>query len=517
MIPVACLPPEILGQVFVWLAASKTSRTGNKYAWLRTTRVCRHWREVALATSALWRTIVVGRSKDGDVASDSEDEEDSDYSESNKKVDDYLNLSRLQAFIMRSREASLDVVATCTGAKSLPALALIFPELRRANSFEFSFAGHTVHQLDPVMKLLPASSPTLRRLTILDDSYESPTNQGLSLSPFLAMCTPSSRLQKLSVTCCRVDWSGKFPKSLTELHISYKDCRLESPLKMVVAVVSALPALRSLELLDVFEPLPMAPSFPSHTVTVPLPHLERLALAGHSLSCVHFLNHLIFPESTSVSLSFLSGHPTDDAVLSSLLASMQHKVFAPHAGNRPSRAQKIVVVPACLDIFTDAVSDSAQPRLQIRSKILLDWGTVCAQLPLRSVTALSIGHYMGRWGCSWKDFLDTIPAVETLAMHAEYSRVGTLLNFLAQPPKPLPAQKKPDQYPLPKLKLIEIQEFRKAQFGEDILTPLAVLLEMRKRAGVPIHQLVMEDCGEISQKELNTLQKYAQVLLTNKC
>ena len=62
--PIARLPPEILGYIFLWHVAIEQKfswRWGGEdyYRWMRVTHVCHHWREVALNTPRLWTNIFV--------------------------------------------------------------------------------------------------------------------------------------------------------------------------------------------------------------------------------------------------------------------------------------------------------------------------------------------------------------------------------------------------------------------------------------------------------------------------
>ncbi|KAA1470099.1 hypothetical protein DENSPDRAFT_670715 [Dentipellis sp. KUC8613] len=57
----ASVPPEILLQIFVWLAAvdiPRSNKSAGDLGWIRITHVCRRWRMVALAAPFLWTDLV---------------------------------------------------------------------------------------------------------------------------------------------------------------------------------------------------------------------------------------------------------------------------------------------------------------------------------------------------------------------------------------------------------------------------------------------------------------------------
>ncbi|KDQ51401.1 hypothetical protein JAAARDRAFT_84031, partial [Jaapia argillacea MUCL 33604] len=69
LMPISCLPPEVLANIFVQYAAQINLRSPSISLgcstdwWIAVTYVCRHWREVALATPRLWSSLSFQRPK----------------------------------------------------------------------------------------------------------------------------------------------------------------------------------------------------------------------------------------------------------------------------------------------------------------------------------------------------------------------------------------------------------------------------------------------------------------------
>ncbi|KAF7370497.1 hypothetical protein MSAN_00681500 [Mycena sanguinolenta] len=65
VIPIARLPPEILGYIFVRCVPAVTSISSlhNDVSWLNVTRVSSRWRSVALSCPDLWSTLILSRPK----------------------------------------------------------------------------------------------------------------------------------------------------------------------------------------------------------------------------------------------------------------------------------------------------------------------------------------------------------------------------------------------------------------------------------------------------------------------
>ncbi|KDQ51403.1 hypothetical protein JAAARDRAFT_140488, partial [Jaapia argillacea MUCL 33604] len=68
LVPISRLPPEVLASIFVQHVAQNDLRSPLLSSgcsadwWIAVTHVCKHWREVALATPMLWCSLPFQRS-----------------------------------------------------------------------------------------------------------------------------------------------------------------------------------------------------------------------------------------------------------------------------------------------------------------------------------------------------------------------------------------------------------------------------------------------------------------------
>ncbi|KAH9936681.1 uncharacterized protein B0H18DRAFT_329334 [Fomitopsis serialis] len=70
LVPISRLPVEVLSEIFLHTAAVRLYVPGrdhdlHPYHWLQVTRMCRHWRAVALSCTALWSRLTITDQSEG--------------------------------------------------------------------------------------------------------------------------------------------------------------------------------------------------------------------------------------------------------------------------------------------------------------------------------------------------------------------------------------------------------------------------------------------------------------------
>lgn len=55
--PISCLPAELLSRIFFFTRERGKRAAEGRYAWIRTTFVCRAWRSTAIACTTLWTEV----------------------------------------------------------------------------------------------------------------------------------------------------------------------------------------------------------------------------------------------------------------------------------------------------------------------------------------------------------------------------------------------------------------------------------------------------------------------------
>ena len=163
--PTHQLPHEIISHIF--LLGHRGCPLHDRAATiflLSVTAVCALWRDVAISSSALWTSIYY----DGTSIGSGEDR----TREAEKVV------ARVEAFLSRSRYASLDIFVSCEISKlklGIAVVDLIRPHLQRCRSFQAACVEFSGDDHSPLRRLLPLPGP-LPRLTNLQITMSVPSH-----------------------------------------------------------------------------------------------------------------------------------------------------------------------------------------------------------------------------------------------------------------------------------------------------------------------------------------------------
>ncbi|TFK65320.1 hypothetical protein BDN72DRAFT_845649 [Pluteus cervinus] len=271
--PIFALPPEILITIFLdvvdgGISGTKTSST------FSISLVCSHWRDLALATSSLWRWI------------------DSPA----------RRVEMIQTLIIRAKDRPLSVLLPELHSYDTDGVAAILEKLYRTQELRLWYYHGAYSRLSSSsLKHMAAPAPLLKALDLV----------GLCLpdNPFLGSL-PSVR--DLSLDNCGFRWE-EMPHCplLRSLSISHPDFLIDTP--SFLTYLSTLPLLEKLDLELAFEDENMDTVRP--TIPIELPKLTSLSFTGDSpLEVAALLQHLRFPVTCNIRID------TEDVNLGDYLA-----------------------------------------------------------------------------------------------------------------------------------------------------------------------------------------------------
>jgi len=276
-VPVNRLPPEILAHIFsfVQLHSQGPSFRLPKYhnKWMKVTRVCQHWRTVALSFPYLWSHVHVRKPLDRKIAM--------------KNVE-------------RSAQSPLNVYCTIVApplADEVNILSLVAEQMHRLQELHIHWTiPHETSLWDLIIPPTPA--PNLEVLSLIGSWDDSVSN--LTLPPIFQNTTP--RLRKLTFT--RISsWPHNDFCGLTHLSLfDQRDGRVSLP--NFLAMLKSSPNIEELLLNHAG---PDERSVITHQGrTLPLVSLDSLrrieigewTLAARSIPI--FLSHLILPKNVTL-------------------------------------------------------------------------------------------------------------------------------------------------------------------------------------------------------------------------
>ena len=286
--PISLLPPEILARVFRLLALDEPPFSCKQNSgWIRTTHVCRHWRQVALGDSLLWARI--------------------------SGISNTLNKALISEMLDRARNAPLEIDIDLAETPSTNVLLMFPPHLSHTRTLRL----HSLSMLhfESVREIFSREAPALEHFE-LGFSVASPmTFRDLGGTTLFKGQAPKLRAFCVSQVC--IPWSFIPRGQLTQLKIILLDemSAAEAPLlgdtMQFVDLLVNCPALEIL-VLELCLPYDLLRS--SWGRTVHLPRLSRLCVGGSSPRVTNLLTMLKIPSTTTLHLRCTSENrsPHDD-------------------------------------------------------------------------------------------------------------------------------------------------------------------------------------------------------------
>ena len=506
-IPIARLPPEVLGHVFTCLIAIMDKRPPQalhgvkslgKNRWLLVTHVCHHWREVALRTPVLWTNISV----------------------------EYGSVEGVEAFITRSGKVPLRVkVGNITNIERWQGtLQLLAGEMSRVEECELCVSEDTWKAF---VQHFPPTVPLLRSLVIrVDGTIEPATREALSL---LLSRSAAPCLKTLKVSFFMILWKKiVLPQSLTCLEVnSSKGGFSLEPGPNVAAAIGYMPVLQKLQLLHVLAPLhDHQQSLPSVISPVTLPRLRLLHISASALACVHFVDHLIILGDAAIHLHFHDYPANAASLLVPPLSSKMVSLEGPLEDLDRQMIRAVSLEKSELVFYKYDNPPTNQPsryRLQIQfSSPMVQSGVplsdLCSNLPLQNVSFLQARHMTCEKEVqpSWTNMLSAMSNIQTLHFLSPDIEPDDLIALLcARAGVPEERLQQPT-FLLPNLKVLILEQVHfqtiNAYHGS---TSFAYALQdeiiARKKAGHQLEKVIVSQCVNMNDEDIKVLVEVVPV------
>lgn len=488
LVPIGRLPPETLIHIFLCYqlvhqypghgdfipeAAISISESSH-YKWVPgVTHICHHWREVALEAPLLWTDVFIT---------------------SGSCVD------RLQTFLMRSKHAPLQLSITEMETWTA-AFEEAIPGLHDTEVLKLSLPEPL---LGRIVSELPVDPP-LRSMVIHCPGFQLPLPQ-LSIGG----CTS---LQNLYIMNYYVQWSRVvFPRSLTRLVVDHpfnsvlSGTSQASPCADVVAALSHLCALEHLDLHNVLPPLPESlASLPPVTSTIILPRLKYLSLSGSTLASAHFLDHCVFPGSTSINF------PTcPDIDIPLLVGPLSRKLAATLSDDLVAMLGMTNNTFSCYNTvqltprLTLSLPLTANPRLVVEE--------LCARLPLGNVRVVALYNisFEAEMRPAWERFLRVMPDVLALSLGLGVRGLGGIFDLLQPRVGDSDGSESSQQRCLlPRLAIVSLGQvrFKDTKSRDDLTMATEMSKTFHSRAAIgPKAHFKIRHCTNFDEKDLAVLQ-----------
>ncbi|KAH8092242.1 hypothetical protein BXZ70DRAFT_1067139 [Cristinia sonorae] len=483
--PMSKIPPEILAEIFIH--ARYQDRTAG---WLAITLVCRHWRELALDTTALWNDVTFSATNLGSTHIDPR------------------HLARAKQSPMR-----LEITAFAF----TESLRLLLSEVHRAETLVIITFGSTMLS---ILQHLPPSAPLLTSLQVYINTESGVTRN----TEFLNGCeTPA--LRSLSIFHYTWDWTETFtlPRGLTSLTLFIDESGCD--MNRLVHAVQGLPVLKSLTLAHLHHSV--IPAFVAPTVKMILTHLQEMSISGFPPDVVRFLDHFNYPLSATTSLDLKDVENFDFNDLSLLLGPIRSRMEI-----TANLMTELVLSGSLMEIYVDKApvpsiySSSPEPPHPPFFRLAMPPEGISVHLPLWNITSLGIPRDFQFEDTldrpTWARLFQRIPNVEILAIGGQrmsssfpYMRPATVLTLLGLRIVPAATTGEEEStYLFPRLKHLFLRDITLSPLGRNdftFLQSLAEVLVSRAAAGYKLELLTVAECCVGSEDAMEKFRALARV------
>ncbi|CAL1711976.1 unnamed protein product [Somion occarium] len=426
--PIYILPSELLAEIFLLLqpctdAGAEATRRPGPYTWIRVTHVCHHFRQVARENPRLWSYIELPRN-------------------SNVPVFHMLERSKQAPLAFKAHLEWLQPEAYGRQAQSNSmkvAVNAVLAQFHRVFSIRVC-AHNTI--MKSIIEKFGGSLPLLYSI-VLDNC----SSRSLASPPAFPSTGDLPRLERVHLTGYPISSIRQFLRRVPRLkYLKIPQFTDSDSMSALLAILQSLPLLESLILSRgmLSTKLDTAP-----IAQATLPKLSYLSFALKDTHCAKFLDSLIIPSNTAMSITVDAGIFDVDNAAGAVLSVVSKVKGAGISGPLISLAsasidiqQKIpvLVVKAwsqgatlSLDEKACTFRNTSNPRLTIMvpdhipiAEKVLD--TLCRERLFSDVSTLAITGLDRTSSETWIQRLDRMRCVEKLTVNESSS--GTLTGIL---------------------------------------------------------------------------------------
>ena len=511
--PISRLPPELLSTIFCYVQHAAANELEDNIAadglepfddpfkypwvkikdWIKITRVCHAWREVAMNTSLLWSHLFVTR----------------------------RHYKWAEECLRRSKQSSLVLLVDLSeDYKRSPRPEAVIRELRnhlrRSRVLNLRLSTRDLFDL-----LSQIETPRLVNFQYVHHDYSNSPADPRSSPPVIgdSIFQLADSLRRLSITCCPIDWSASIFHRLT--HLQLQEIPKKSKLKChdFVSFLTGIPNLEVLYLRRSLrkETLQASGLPPAEAARAPLQHLKHMDLTENGPDLAGFLSSITIPPLCKTIVNPLPdaapSHLTLEAFLPTLSWAYDH-FHPPIPSSGPEyyqnywRSLRLFIINGYFGVQGYVVEEKLT-----RDKILFElciWNpedggeNVMEHIPLSLLTSLPMSHivYLEIWaGCSvlsesmWIEFFGSIPTLKSVCIEA-----NSLPFFRALFHDPGDS----DDVPFPVLSSVMLRLVTYPDLDyHDILKSL----RWRLGLGVPLRRLLMDGCPAVPSSVMKQLKK----------
>ncbi|TFY73441.1 hypothetical protein EWM64_g10571 [Hericium alpestre] len=265
LLPISRLPPEVLSQIFQYIAVVEQSYPRTRYfppflgssgtlGWIKITHVCRQWRDVALADSRLWAKTVCALP------------------------------SATPEMLQRSGTAPItinhDFSYYRNKSRILKSVQLALTHIARTKEIRISANKRILTNIVDSLQDNPAPILETLELCLSADARTGFFYESVHLPARICSSTP--RLRNLILDNCSIPWDSPLLRNLTHLEVRLLTfCMPEVLLPTIpqlITILSRCPDLQTLVLSDALPELATPPPIPRPSV----PCISRTSRASPS-------------------------------------------------------------------------------------------------------------------------------------------------------------------------------------------------------------------------------------------
>ncbi|KAH7916203.1 hypothetical protein BJ138DRAFT_1076053 [Hygrophoropsis aurantiaca] len=517
---ISFLPDELLAMIFMHHATQLYIEFCNNQdsfsflsaplQWIQVAHVCHHWRQVALLYPSLWTLLVF---------------------KSPRWTEEMLERSKMAPLI-------IDINLTYMTPKVVSGVQTALTHVGRVRELRLVSSKETLEKLLTPISAIPALH--------MESIYIFTTHHHIRIDNYSLPETlfggELPRLRNLSLFGCDVVWGSPIFNGLTHLNISDLSMSVRSKTAQFFATLNLMPALRTLILKDALPLTPVTPSDRSPTTVqdmlVALPALDSISLDGAVIDCAFLLAHLIYPRTTSLNLR-CRVHGSNLSNLYSIISRMETTNGIDGSDTTPFSKQaplQSMLIRTALNESTSTAfiqcSTSVQPPLfhwaslpsipdSVRNDhfpltLALLWesgghlmpdvlSNVCAALPLSRVCHIdSQGSYPLPENIWLEGFRNACQLEKLSLSHTPIcGLIKSWISVESGTATFAPALKsiRLQHIEFDETDAPEVERFR----GADPLTLLNAL-KLRANQGIPIKELIIENCSNIFAEDIRLLK-----------